>query len=243
MSPIWNALAYALLPFIGNAIGATLAESVRTPRWVTGAALHAAAGIAIALVSVELMPRVLGELPLHVIVLGFLVGALLSVAIAYAIAMLHASERASGHASGWTIFAVVLIDLMSDGLITGAGTAIGTAFGFLVAASQTVANIPGGFAVAARLREAGVGPSTRLLVLALPIVPVMASTVAGVWLLAGTDRAIQDFTLMVIAGVLLLATVEDVIPQGDAPGTKRWISSAAFALGFAGFVLLARSVA
>jgi hypothetical protein len=35
-------LLYALLPFIGNAIGAALAESVRTPRWVTGAALHAA---------------------------------------------------------------------------------------------------------------------------------------------------------------------------------------------------------
>jgi ZIP family zinc transporter len=45
--------------------------------------------------------------------------------------------------------------------------------------------------------------------------------------------------ICIIAGVLLLATVEDVLPQGDKPEPHRWISTSAFSLGFAGFALLA----
>jgi ZIP family zinc transporter len=37
-------------------------------------------------------------------------------------------------------------------------------------------------------------------------------------------------------GVLLLATVEDMLPQADEPGTPRWISTLAFTGGFAVFV-------
>ena len=54
-------LALALLPAGGNIIGSLLAESVHPPKWLVGAALHAAAGIAIALVSIDLMPRILAE--------------------------------------------------------------------------------------------------------------------------------------------------------------------------------------
>lgn len=56
-------LALALLPVLGNAIGTAIAELSRLPRWVIGAALHAAAGVAVALVSVDLMPRILDTIP------------------------------------------------------------------------------------------------------------------------------------------------------------------------------------
>jgi hypothetical protein len=42
-----------------------------------------------------------------------------------------------------------------------------------------------------------------------------------------------------VVGVLLLATVEDMLLQADEPGTPRWISTLAFTGGFAVFVVLA----
>jgi hypothetical protein len=57
ISGLLSILATALPPASGNVIGSLLAESMRTPRWLIGAALHAAAGIAIAVVSIDFMPR------------------------------------------------------------------------------------------------------------------------------------------------------------------------------------------
>ncbi len=239
MPQITLVLLYALLPFIGNAIGAALAESVRTPRWVTGAALHAAAGIAIALVSVDLFPRVLGQLPIWQIVIGFLLGAGASVGLAHLVTVLQRKRVLAGQRTAWLVFSAIAADLVSDGLITGAGTAIGTSFGFLVAASQSIANIPGGFAVAAGLRETGVPFRTRGLVTAAMITPILASALLGAWLLGNATPDIKNMAICIIAGVLLLATVEDVLPQGDKPEPHRWISTSAFSLGFAGFALLA----
>jgi ZIP family zinc transporter len=242
MSDLSRALLFGLLPFIGNLIGAILAESLKAPRWVTGAALHAAAGIAIALVSVDLFPRVLDQLAMWKIVTAFLVGAIASVAMAGLVSTLQYNRLLSGQRSAWLVFSAVAIDLTSDGLITGAGTAIGTMLGFLLAASQSVANIPGGFAAAATLRETGVPRPIRLLVTGLMATPVLLSALAGAWLLSDAPRDAKNLTLCVIAGVLLLATVEDVLPQGDKPAPRRWISTSAFALGFAGFALLASLV-
>lgn len=59
MSEYLLVLAIALLPAGGSGIGSAIAESTRAPEWVVGSALHSAAGVAIAVVSVELMPRIL----------------------------------------------------------------------------------------------------------------------------------------------------------------------------------------
>jgi len=242
MANLSNVLLYALLPFVGNVIGVALAESLKAPRWVTGAALHAAAGIAIALVSVDLLPRVLDRLPMSIIAAGFLIGAVASVAMAHLVARLQSQRILAGHRTAWLVFTAIAIDLISDGLMTGAGTAIGASLGLLVAASQSVANIPGGFAVAASLRETGVPFKTRIAVTAATLIPVLFSALLGAWLLSEATRDLQNITLCIIAGVLLLATVEDVLPQGDKPEPRRWISTSAFALGFAGFALLAAGI-
>ena len=69
-------LGFALLPPLGVLIGSLLAESLRTPKWVVGAALHATAGVAIALVSVDIMPRLLAQSVMWLIILGFTSGKL-----------------------------------------------------------------------------------------------------------------------------------------------------------------------
>jgi hypothetical protein len=61
MPEIVTVLLFALLPAVGNFTGSLLAESVRTPKWLIGASLHAAAGIAVGVVSFDLMPRMLAS--------------------------------------------------------------------------------------------------------------------------------------------------------------------------------------
>jgi len=232
MSDFITVLALALLPVGGNLIGTFLAESVRTPQWIVGAALHAAAGIAIAVVSIDLMPRILPSTPTWIVTSAFLVGA----AVALSLALLVRRVRG---ARAWMVSVAVAADLSSDGLMTGVGAAVASGLGFLIAVSQSVANIPGGFAAAASLQQNGVSRWQRLTVAAMLAVPAVMSCGLGYWLLRDASTAAQNAALAAIIGVLLVTTIEDVIPEGDAsPRLPRWVSTAALAGGFVGLALL-----
>lgn len=231
MFELLTVLAFALLPVIGNVAGSLLAESVRTPKWVIGASLHAAAGIAIGVVSFQLMPRVIGTASVWLMVGGFLAGALVSLALA--IMVRSRSQRAAGSAGAWMVWVAVCADLLSDGIMTGAGSAVASGLGLLIALSQSVANVPGGFAATANLRDDGVARKWRLTIVGILAVPVLASAGLAFWLLRGADPFVQNGALAVIAGVLLVTTVEDIVPEGDAPRPARWASTTAFAGGFA----------
>lgn len=44
---------------------------------------------------------------------------------------------------------------------------------------------------------------------------------------------------LLVAGLLVVTTIEDVVPEGDAsPRLSRWISTTAFAAGFVGLAVL-----
>ena len=228
-------LALALLPPAGSLIGSLLAENVRTPRWIVGAALHAAAGIAIAVISIELMPRILPTTPTWVMAVAFLMGA----SMALALALLARRVRGAGRGRTWMVCVAVVADLSSDGLMTGVGAAVASALGFLIAMSQSVANIPGGFAATASLQQNGVSGKQRLSVAALLVIPAVLSCGLGYWLLRDANPTAQNAALMVIVGLLLVTTSEDVVPEGDAsPRLPRWISTTALASGFVGLALL-----
>lgn len=234
-------LGLALLPVGGNLVGSLLAEGVRTPNWLVGAALHAAAGIAVALVSVDLMPRILAETPAWIMIAAFLVGAVLSVMLMQGVKALSGPVGAAD--SGvWMAHAAIVTDLAIDGLITGAGTGIAAGLGLLLALSQLVANIPGGFASAANFRNSGVDRGRRVLIALLVPLPVFGAASLGFWLLQDAASSVQHAALAVMVGVLLLMTVEDVLPQGDEPEPARWISTSSFAGGFAVFAFLSSYV-
>lgn len=233
MAHFFAVLALALLPAGGNLVGGLLAVNVRAPRWIVGAALHAAAGIAIAVVGIELMPRILPDTPIWVLASAFSVGA----AIALFFAVLIRNVRDAGRA--WMVLVAIGADLVSDGLMTGVGAAVESGLGFLIAVSQSVANIPGGFAATASLQYAGVSKSRRIVTLGLLAIPVIVSCGLGYWLLRDASAPIQNAALALVAGLLLVTTVEDVIPEADsAPQLPRWVSTAAFAVGFVGLTLL-----
>ena len=232
-----TAVGFALLPAVGIIVGCLLAESIRTPKWLIGAALHATAGIAIALVSIDVMPRLLTTSSIWLITLAFLLGAGISVLIAGAWGSFrHRPGR--GSVGAWMVYLAVATDLTSDGLMVGTGTAIESQLGFLFAMTQSVANIPGGFAATSNFRDDGMPRRRRLALSASMLAPAVLSAGLGYLVLRGASPTVHSAALAMFVGILLLATVEDVIPQGDEPEPPRWISTTAFAGGFASLALL-----
>ncbi|RIV84622.1 ZIP family metal transporter [Aurantiacibacter zhengii] len=230
-------LLLALLPAIGNLLGVALAEWRKPPAWLTGASLHMAAGLATGVAAIELVPRSLARGETCIVAVAIIVGALFSVLL------VSLSRRLRGGSSGgdqllWGAYTAVVIDLFTDGLMTGGGSAVTASLGMLLAASQVLGNLPGGFAITAGFREAGVPRRTRLMaVLSFPLAPI-AGGVAGFLLLDGASDATTGFVLALFAGLLLTATIEDLIPEADAPGTSRKLSSPAFAGGFVLLLLM-----
>lgn len=226
-------LLYAVLPPAGVLLGAFIAEHARAPRKIVGASLHLAGGVAIALVAFELLPRTMETLPVWRVMAGFLLGAAVSLAVARGVVMLR---RDSAAATGATqVYVAVAADLVSDGIMVGAGSAVAGPLGLLLASSQTAANVPGGFAAASALRTATPGGSAgrRLRLAAFLFVPALLSAALGFFVLQALGEQVRLFVLSAVAGLLMLATVEDMIPQGDVREPARWLSSICFAGGFA----------
>lgn len=237
VSAYLSVLALGLLPVLGNLLGTTAAELSRTPRWVIGAALHAAAGVAVALVSVDLMPRVLQSTETWLFLIMFLLGAAFAYLLAQAACWV--SRRVQGGSAGaWVVYMATAADLLSDGLMTGASAAVSPELGLLLALSQVVANIPAGFASLSNFRSQGVPRRTRLFAAASFVLPVLIGVTIGFTVLRGAGAVMQDAALGVIVGILLVTTIEDLVPEADKPGTERPISTTAFVGGFAFFAIL-----
>ena len=232
-------LAIALLPAGGSMIGSLIAECTRPPKWIVGATLHAAAGVAIAVVSVSLMPRILEESPIWLVIVSFLAGASFSVAMAKSVEFLATFFAAGGSAGAWTLYMAIAADLFSDGLMTGIGSAIDPGLGLLLGLAQLVANIPGGLGSVARFRSDGVERRTRVLIACSFAVPLFLGATAGYWILQDLGDGARNAALAFVVGILLLATVEDTLPQADEPMPPRLLSTVAFAGAFSFFALLA----
>lgn len=232
-------LLLATLPAFGTIIGALLAEWKQPPDWLTGAALHSAAGIAAAVVAVELMPRAMAGGERWMLAAAFMAGAIFSILLMRATAALNAKFGNDEKRAGlWTVYAAIAADLLIDGLTTGAGAAVSGGLALLLALSQVFANIPGGFAVTANFRSAQVPRSMRLrAALGYPLAPAFGAAAGFLLLRGASDRAIS-FALAFFAGLLLLATIEQIVPEADKPGAPLKISSPAFAGGFIMLMLL-----
>lgn len=237
MTDFLAVLGLVLLPAGGNILGSLVAEMTRVSSWVIGAALHAAAGVAIAVVSVDMMPRVLDTLPAVALVAAFVCGAAFSILLKWGVEW-GRRRVAVGSAGAWMVYMAVAADLLSDGLMIGAGAAVSSGLGLLLGLSQVVANVPGGFAAMANFAGEGMRRRTRLMVAASFVLPVLIGAVAGFWGLRGAGEAWQMAALAFVIGILLLATVEDLVPQADELGAARWISTISFTAGFAFFALL-----
>ena len=123
--------------------------------------------------------------------------------------------------------------------MTGVGSAVSSALGLLLGLSQVVANIPGGFASVANFRSEGVRRQKWILIACSFALPLFFGATIGYWFLREVGADLQNAALAFVVAILLLATVEDTLPQADEPSPPRLISTVSFAGGFAFFTLLA----
>lgn len=107
----------------------------------------------------------------------------------------------------------------------------------VLAAGQILADIPEGFAVSADLGTSEVSFGKRLFVLASFVTySLMAGVVSFLFLRQATE-GVKSFILMVAAGLLLPAAIEDMLQEAHESQEDTSHSVLAFAGGFALFIV------
>lgn len=244
MQAYLTALALTLMPALGNFAGGVLAEFVPVPRQVLNLALHAAAGVVLAVVGIELMPQALQVEQTWVIILCLVAGGAFAIVLDQVVGLVQRrDENAAGDAGPWMVFLGTAIDLFTDGLIIGAGSTVNFGLGFLLALGQVPADIPEGFAAIATLKEAGVPRRRRLLLSASFAAPIFLGATVGYWAVRGQPELLKFGLLAFAAGILIAIAVEEMIVSAhrslDEAGLKesRWATMWLVG-GFALFALL-----
>lgn len=111
------ALTLSALPVASNFMGAIIAEALPSSKQTLGLALHAAAGVLLAIASTELIPRVASAKPVWAAILALFLGGAFFVWINQLLNLSKNRLRGVDHNSvSWVIFLSIAIDLFGDRL-------------------------------------------------------------------------------------------------------------------------------
>ncbi|QYO75588.1 ZIP family metal transporter [Devosia salina] len=236
MDNLWLIIGLSLLPGLGNLAGGIVAELVRTTPRLLNITLHAASGIVIGVVAIELMPEALENLAGWWIAASFAAGGAAYIGTEMLIERI--SSARSGGSSMWMIYVAVAIDLSGDGLMIGTGSAVAISLAIVLAAGQTLADFPEGYSVVANLREKGIPRSRRIAVaISFPLYCLGMALIAW-FLLRDAPDAAKYVALSFVAGLLTVAAVEDMLEEAHEAKADSRSSTFAFVGGFALFALV-----
>lgn len=240
MDNLWQLLGLALLPALGNFCGGLLAEFSHTTSRRLNWALHGASGLVIAIVAVEIMPRVLESLSAWLITLSFVLGGCAYVGIEQVIHRIQEKSQNSGRrqAGVWMIYIAVSIDLFSDGLMIGAGSAVSVSVAFVLAAGQVLADVPEGFATVADMKDKGIARKRRMLLSLSFVFPVVLAAGFAYFILRDQPESLKLAALTFTAGLLMVAAVEEMLSEAHESKDDTKSSIFAFVGGFALFILV-----
>ena len=242
MNQWWSIIGLALLPAAGNFAGGLLAEAWKPSAKALGLALHAASGIVIAIIALELLPEARGTLSGWWIGAAFMAGGVFYIGMEVVADRLTGGEQKQGSSRMWMIYAAVMVDLLSDGLMIGVGGAVSLSLALTLAAGQVLADIPEGFATAATFRANDVPRPRRILLMASFAIPVLAAAIFANAVLRGAPEIYRFGALAVIAGMLAVAAIEDMIGEAHRATQDNKRSVLAFAGGFALFAFVSAAL-
>ena len=243
-------LALIALPIVGNWLGGGLAELLPVSERTLSLALHAAAGIVIAVVGLELMPEALEASPAWVPIVAFTLGALFFLALDKGVDRLQDAMSASeGDSDGsgeeasnpLAIYAGTSLDLFSDGVMIGTGALVDPALGLLLALGQMPADLPEGFATIATLRSAQVARAKRVLLTAGLALPVLVGATLGYFALRDASELVTLSVLALTGGALLSVVIEEIVPQAHR-GAESKLATVFLVGGFAIFATISTYV-
>lgn len=233
-------LGYAALPVLGNFGGGLLAERLEVSPRVLSLALHAATGVVVAVISVELIPTTLESASPWVVLAGFAAGGGFFLLLDQFTEFVRARRSRVPQSGGFAIFLATALDLFSDGLMIGAGSTLNPSLGLLLALGQVPADVPEGFATNATFKREGIPRARRLLYLAAFSLPIVLGAILGFFLLRGRSDALKAGVLAFTAGALMTLVIEELSPEaheaGEAPHPR--LGGLVFIAGFTLFFLV-----
>lgn len=237
-SEFLTVIALALLPALGNFGGGVIAEWLHPSKALLNRALHAATGIILAVISVEVMPGALGTVSAWLLALALLAGAGAYLLVEAVVDGWQKSKQSGAGTGAWMVYLAVATDLVGDGLLIGAGSAVSTELALLLALGQVLADIPEGFAVIANFRNKGASKTRRLLLSASFVVPVATAAILAYFALRGQSAGMKMAALVFVAGLYILAAVEDMLREAhESAEDSRW-SALSLIAGFALFLVV-----
>ena len=238
MAELANVLLLALLPVLGNFVGATSTMfHTASPRMVSHA-LHVAVGLVLAIVTIELVPRGLSAVETWQVGLAFGLGGFGYIALMKTVTIIQNRANSDANARTWMIYIAVGVDLFSDGLVIGAGAAVSPGLGLVLAFGQLLADFPEGYAAFANLKDKNVSRKTRLALSAALILPATIATLISFLLLKGVAEWIQTSALVVVAGTLTIAAIEDMMGEAHESAQDQASSILSVIGGFVLFSLV-----
>lgn len=238
MPELANVLLFALLPVLGNFIGAISIEfHVASSRMVSHA-LHAAVGLVLAIVTIELLPRGLAAMENWQVGLAFGLGGFGYIMLMKAVTFVQSGTRSDAGSSTWMVYIAVGVDLLADGLIIGAGSAVSPGLGLLLALGQLLADFPEGYAAFANLQARKVSRKTRFALSAALVLPATIAALVSFLLLRDMAEWVQTSALVAVAGLLTIAAIEDMMGEAHESAEDRTGSILAFIGGFVLFSLV-----
>lgn len=239
-----TALALAALPAAANLAGGLTAEVMRISRRSLDLALYAAAGIVVAMVGVELMPRVLSADRPWVGIAAFVAGGGFAVLVPRLLSLLQRDAAGLRSRGPDMIYLGVSVHLFSDGLLIGTGATVAGGLALLLALAQTLADLPEGFGSIASLRDHGLSRRRRLLAVGGFVLTVLAGATLGFLAVRGRPALVKLSLLAFAASVLLTVALEEMMVEARAArhqaGVRRDpLEALSLVGGFALFSLLA----
>ncbi|WP_339676528.1 hypothetical protein, partial [uncultured Gimesia sp.] len=124
MSEFLKVLGLALLSALGNFGGGVIAEWLHPSQKTLNRALHAATGIILAVIAVEVIPKVLDKASTWLLALSFVAGGAAYLLLEAGIDRWQRSKPKGAGTGAWMVYTAVATDLLGDGLLIGAGSAL-----------------------------------------------------------------------------------------------------------------------
>ena len=234
---LWMVVGLALRPAAGNFAGGVLADWLQPSQRLLNLSLHAAAGVILAVIAVEVMPEALPVAPAWLLALAFVGGGAAYLAMEAGVERWQRTKEGGAGTGAWMVYVAVATDLIGDGLLIGAGSAVSLELALVLALGQVLADLPEGFAVLANFRDKGVGRVRRLLISGSFVIPVVGAALLAYFLLCDQGEVVQMTALVFVAGLYTLAAVEDMLREThESAEDSRW-SAVSLIAGFALFLI------
>ena len=224
-------LYYALIPTIVAILGGILGVRWTPSVKVISASQHFAAGIVIAAVSVDLMPKLLKFHSLFAICVGFIIG------VALMLYIKKAFGENESDSSSKSLLIVVLIDLFIDGLLVGVAFAVSHDSALLIAIALAFeVSFLSLTTISVLKRKQWDNTQLVFATIFIAAVILVGAFVGGLFLQFLRGNMLAAVIAFGVAALLYLA-VEELISEAHESEDTWWIT-AMFFLGFLAIIII-----